>query len=80
MAATLPNVMLQFGSETALNCQIGMAENNKEVNTALEEDPGLINSSAEEAGWLCKMSGVSEGDLGDLMTEAEYEEFVNGLK
>ena len=43
MAATLPNVMLQFGSETALNCQIGMAENNKEVNTALEGAASRLN-------------------------------------
>ena len=43
MAATLPNVMLQFGSETASNCQIGMAENNKEVNTALEGAASQLN-------------------------------------
>lgn len=51
-----------------------------EVNLALEEEPGLINASAEDKGWLCKVKGVTEKNLVDLMSESEYEEFISAMK
>ncbi len=47
-----------------------------EVNEAVEEEPGTINASAEQEGWICKMTDVDEAGLKDLMTAAEYAEFV----
>lgn len=46
------------------------------VNLALEEDPGIVNASADRDGWICKLTEVEESDLDNLMTEEEYEELV----
>lgn len=48
-----------------------------EVNEDLEDAPEKINSGAENEGWICKMSGVSEDDINTLMSESEYKEFVS---
>lgn len=50
----------------------------KEVNMALEDDPGLINASAEKEGWICKLEDIDTGELDSLMTESEYEAFTEG--
>ena len=47
-----------------------------EVNEALEEDPGIINASAERDGWICKLGEIEEADLDNLMGEEEYEELT----
>lgn len=49
-----------------------------EVNSVLEEKPGLVNDSPEEDGWFCRLNEISAEDLDDLMTPEEYEEFVAG--
>ena len=48
-----------------------------EVNTELETRPELINASPEKDGWICKMTVDSESELKGLMTEENYEDFVN---
>jgi len=50
-----------------------------EINIALEENPALINTDAETNGWLCKILGVNEDELTELMNEEEYEDFISGL-
>ena len=50
-----------------------------EANSALADDPTLINSDPENGGWLYKMSLSDAGELDALMDEAAYKEFVKGL-
>jgi glycine cleavage system H protein len=50
-----------------------------EVNEALEDEPGLVNSSPEEDGWFFRLTLSDKDELGDLMDEKAYKEFVDGL-
>ena len=50
-----------------------------EVNEALEEEPGLVNSSAEEDGWFFHLTLSDKEELDDLMDEKAYKAFVDGL-
>jgi glycine cleavage system H protein len=43
-----------------------------EVNERLVETPGLVNSSPEEDGWLCRLREVPDSDLADLIAPAAY--------
>ena len=47
-----------------------------EVNESLDEQPELINASAEMEAWICRLKGFRQGDVDALMTEDEYEEFT----
>lgn len=47
-----------------------------EVNTAIVETPGLVNEDPMEAGWFFKMTLANPDDLGELMDEAAYAEFI----
>jgi glycine cleavage system H protein len=50
-----------------------------EVNSALADAPELVNTDAEEAGWLFRVTLSDASELDDLMDEAAYAEFVKGL-
>lgn len=50
-----------------------------ETNTALEDDPALVNSSPEDDGWFFKMTIADEGELDGLMDEDGYKAFVAEL-
>ena len=50
-----------------------------EVNGALEGEPELVNSSADEGGWLFRLTIADEGELASLMDKAGYDEYVAGL-
>ena len=49
------------------------------VNDALADQPELVNSDAEGEGWLWRMTLSDQGELGSLMVEAAYTEYVEGL-
>lgn len=51
-----------------------------EVNGELENAPELVNESAEEKGWICKLDGVDAAELGALMDAAAYAEYLKGLE
>lgn len=51
-----------------------------EANGALEEDPSLVNSDAEEEGWFFKLRLSDASELDGLMDEAAYKAFVAGLE
>jgi glycine cleavage system H protein len=46
------------------------------VNNALEGDPGLINRSPYEDGWIFALDLANPADVNNLMTESQYEDFV----
>ena len=50
-----------------------------ESNSALEDDPALVNTSPEEDGWFFKLTVADEDELEGLMDEAAYKSFVEGL-
>ena len=50
-----------------------------EVNEALEEEPALVNSSAEEDGWFYRATLSDKDELSDLMDEKAYKAFVEQL-
>ncbi|KEO87970.1 glycine cleavage system protein H [Erythrobacter sp. JL475] len=50
-----------------------------EGNSALEEEPALVNTSPEEDGWFFRMTVADASELEGLMDEAAYKEFVANL-
>ena len=50
-----------------------------EVNEALEEEPALVNSSAEEDGWFFRVTLSDKEELSDLMDEKAYKAFIDNL-
>ncbi|HLC68748.1 MAG TPA: glycine cleavage system protein GcvH [Candidatus Bilamarchaeaceae archaeon] len=51
-----------------------------EVNTELNQHPELINSSAEDKGWMVKIKVKDPSELDKLMTKEEYAKYITGLK
>jgi glycine cleavage system H protein len=49
------------------------------ANSALEGEPELVNTDPEGAGWLWRMTLSEAGELGGLMDEAAYRDYVAGL-
>lgn len=50
-----------------------------EGNSALEDDPALVNTSPEGDGWFFKLTISDQGELDGLMDEAGYKDFVASL-
>jgi len=50
-----------------------------ETNGALEDEPALVNSDAEEDGWFFKLRVTDASELEGLMNEAAYKKFVASL-
>lgn len=46
------------------------------VNDALAGDPGLINRTPYTDGWIVKLSGISQAELGGLMSADEYKKLL----
>ncbi len=50
-----------------------------EVNEELSEDPGLINRSCYDKGWIAKIEVSDMDEASNLMTGAEYESYLESL-
>ena len=50
-----------------------------EANGALEDEPALVNSDAEEDGWFFKLRITDATELEGLMNESAYKKFVASL-
>ncbi|MEM8825472.1 MAG: glycine cleavage system protein GcvH [Pseudomonadota bacterium] len=50
-----------------------------EVNGALEDDPALVNSAAEDEGWFLKLTLSDKAELDGLMDGTAYKAFVKDL-
>mmetsp|Transcript_30864 Transcript_30864/g.92060 ORF Transcript_30864/g.92060 Transcript_30864/m.92060 type:complete len:152 (-) Transcript_30864:712-1167(-) len=48
-----------------------------DVNGALNDEPALINSSAESDGWMCKIKLSTPGELDGLMDADAYKKFCD---
>ena len=49
------------------------------VNAELEEEPGLINKSNYDKGWIIKISVSDMDECSNLMTAEEYENFLESV-
>jgi glycine cleavage system H protein len=49
------------------------------INEALTGEPGRVNSDPMGAGWFMKLRIANAKELGDLMDDAAYKSFVEGL-
>ena len=49
------------------------------VNHALDDDPGIISSSAEGKGWLYKLENIDPTEVDELMSEEEYADYLTTL-
>ncbi|MCD6572911.1 MAG: glycine cleavage system protein GcvH [Thermoplasmata archaeon] len=47
------------------------------INEKLEDEPGLINESPYDEGWIAEMEVENEEDLEDLMDAEQYEELIS---
>ncbi|EPT03946.1 hypothetical protein FOMPIDRAFT_1141306 [Fomitopsis schrenkii] len=75
------------GTEVSQGDQIGAVESVKaasdiyapvsgvveEVNSKLAEQPGLLNKSPEDQGWLCRIKIKDAAEIEKLMDEAAYK-------
>jgi glycine cleavage system H protein len=50
-----------------------------EVNTALKDNPELINDDCYGKGWICKLMITDAGSLKNLMDAKAYEKYLEGL-
>jgi glycine cleavage system H protein len=48
-----------------------------ETNTALEDEPELVNSDPYGEGWLFRLKPTTRGDFQTLLSAADYEEFLS---
>ncbi|XP_029463998.1 glycine cleavage system H protein, mitochondrial [Rhinatrema bivittatum] len=51
-----------------------------EINTALVENPGLVNKSCYKDGWLIKMTVDNPSELHELMSEEGYEKYIKSME
>ena len=69
-ATTLESVKAAFSIYAPVSGTIS------KTNNALEGDPGLINKSAFEDGWIFALDVSNPAELDALMTEDEYQKFL----
>ncbi len=50
------------------------------VNDALDDEPGLINESPEDKGWLCRLVNLDTSELDDMMNEEAYFKYLKTLE
>ncbi|MGI8942652.1 MAG: glycine cleavage system protein GcvH [Qipengyuania sp.] len=50
-----------------------------EANSALEDDPALVNTSSEGDGWFFKLAISDKSQLDGLMDEKAYKSFCDEL-
>jgi len=49
------------------------------VNEALDTAPEAVNESAEDAGWMAQVEIADEAELKNLMTQAQYDDYLKTL-
>ncbi|XP_044126179.1 glycine cleavage system H protein, mitochondrial [Bufo gargarizans] len=52
----------------------------KAINEALADNPGLVNKSCYDEGWLIKVTVDVPSELDDLMSEDAYEKYVKSIE
>jgi glycine cleavage system H protein len=52
----------------------------EEINTALQDDPSLVNQSPYGDGWMIRVRLSDPTEIENLLTPEKYEELVKGLE
>ncbi len=50
-----------------------------QVNEALNDTPEIVNESAEDAGWMALLEIADPAEVKNLMTRAQYDDYLRGL-
>lgn len=50
----------------------------KEVNSALTDNPTLVNTDPYQAGWMVKLEKLNQEELAALLSAAQYKEILAG--
>ncbi|MFN8984523.1 MAG: glycine cleavage system protein GcvH [Alphaproteobacteria bacterium] len=50
-----------------------------EVNSALSDDPGLVNREPTQGGWFFRIEPADAGEIAALLDEGAYHAFVDSL-
>jgi glycine cleavage system H protein len=50
-----------------------------EINSALVDEPAMVNGDPTGAGWFLKIKLSNKAELDDLMDNAAYDAYVAGL-
>ena len=50
------------------------------VNDALIDEPGLINESPEDKGWICRFTNIDTSEVNDMMNEDAYFKYLKKLE
>jgi len=50
-----------------------------QANSSIADDPSKVNADPEGDGWFFKLKLKDAGEASQLMTRAQYDEFVKGL-
>lgn len=51
-----------------------------EVNSKLEDDPGIINRYSYTKGWMVKIEITAMDETSNLMTAEEYENYLESIE
>ncbi|MBI4340435.1 MAG: glycine cleavage system protein H, partial [Chloroflexi bacterium] len=51
-----------------------------EVNSQLLDHPELVNEDPYVKGWMVRLGSVNQGELANLMTAEQYEEYLSKLE
>lgn len=51
-----------------------------ETNPKLEQQPGLVNKSCYDDGWIYKLELKNKQELSELMKKDAYEEYLRTIK
>ncbi|NXS68548.1 GCSH protein, partial [Pandion haliaetus] len=51
-----------------------------DINAALADNPGLVNKSCYQDGWLIKMTVENPAELDELMDEDAYEKYIKSIE
>lgn len=51
-----------------------------EVNTELENNPGLLNKACYDEGWIFKLEMKNVADVEKLMDEKQYDEYLKSME
>ena len=50
------------------------------VNEALNDTPEIVNEAAEDAGWIAWLEPSDISEVKNLLSKAEYDEYLKGLE
>ncbi|MCP4049482.1 MAG: glycine cleavage system protein GcvH [bacterium] len=75
--------MEEFGSvesvKTVSSLYLPVSGEVVEVNNELVDNPGQINESPYNNGWIIKVKMVDQKEVDDLLTSEEYQQYLDNL-